>query len=49
MFHSYDPIRKQLCFAELSDPNNQIVRKLSTPFSDVLLPEVNIIGSCNGL
>ncbi|THF97675.1 hypothetical protein TEA_006768 [Camellia sinensis var. sinensis] len=49
MFHSYDPIRKQLCFAELSDHNNQIVRKLSTPFSDVLLPEVNIIGSCNGL
>ncbi|XP_028116806.1 F-box protein At3g07870-like [Camellia sinensis] len=49
MFHSYDPIRNQLCFAELSDHNNQIVRKLSTPFSDVLLPEFNIIGSCNDL
>ncbi|KAI8010897.1 F-box protein [Camellia lanceoleosa] len=49
MFHSYDPIHNQLCFAELSDHNNQIVRKLSTPFSNVLLPEFNIIGSCNGL
>ncbi|KAL7216425.1 hypothetical protein ACSBR1_028377 [Camellia fascicularis] len=41
--------RNQLCFVELSDQmDNEIVRRIQTPFCDTML-EFKVIASCNGL
>ncbi|KAF5948604.1 hypothetical protein HYC85_014561 [Camellia sinensis] len=49
IFHCDYPIRNQLFFVELSDEmDNEIVRRIQTPFSDTM-PEFNVIASCNGL
>ncbi|KAL7185938.1 hypothetical protein ACSBR2_027819 [Camellia fascicularis] len=49
IFHCDYPIRNQLCFVELSDQmDNEIVRRIQTPFCDTML-EFKVIASCNGL
>ncbi|XP_074365505.1 F-box protein At3g07870-like [Apium graveolens] len=51
IFHSDDPIRNELSFAEIPGSNDDgkgIVKKFSTPFS-VLMPKFTVVGSCNGL
>ncbi|THG20583.1 hypothetical protein TEA_028562 [Camellia sinensis var. sinensis] len=49
IFHCDYPIRNQLFFVELSDEmDNEIVRRIQTPFSDTM-PEFNVIASCKGL
>ena len=48
VFHCDYPIRNHLYFVELSDLENGIVRKIQTPFSDVM-SELGVIALCNGL
>ncbi|CAI9772594.1 unnamed protein product [Fraxinus pennsylvanica] len=49
IFHSNYPLRNQLHFLEVLDvDDNQIVRKIGTPFADSM-PEFSVIGSVNGL
>lgn len=48
IFHCDNPIQNQLYFAELSDLNEEKLRKIRTPFC-ASMPEFNVVGSCNGL
>lgn len=52
IFHSNSPIKNHLSFADFDSVytnEETVVKKVHMPFCSPMVPELNIIGSCNGL